>query len=195
MAGPAIIYGLTCPDTGSIRYIGKANNLAKRLASHLRDARTRTTPVYCWITKLVSDGKRPGLVVLEDAQDWVEAERRLIAVSRARGDRLLNVADGGDEPFCSTEVRAANARRTFELRQACPFIYTSHRFFQTVGWALKSAIDAGQEESVSQLSDALVRLRKIDKEELFWRVFKSRRLHQLLPEAIRADAAIYWRLV
>lgn len=103
------IYALTDPD-GSIRYIGKANVAADRLKSHLRDARRRSTPVYSWLRKLMDARKMPGLVVLEVCDDWREAERRLIAQHRAAGARLLNLADGGDEPFCPVGVRAANGR-------------------------------------------------------------------------------------
>jgi hypothetical protein len=105
----AEIYALTDPD-GSIRYIGKANVAADRLKGHMRDARRRPTPVYAWIRKLADGGKAPGLLVLEVADDWREAERRLIALHRAAGARLLNVAEGGDEPFCPVHVRAANGR-------------------------------------------------------------------------------------
>lgn len=106
---PAEIYGLYDPRTGALRYIGKANDATKRLKSHLRDASRRDTPVYRWLRKLRADGLAPQMLVLEAAKDWREAERRLIALSRARGDSLLNVADGGDEPFCSPELRKGNA--------------------------------------------------------------------------------------
>jgi|SRR5215217_2940168 len=108
----AEIYALIGPHDGAVRYIGKANDSAKRLKSHLRDARRRKTPVYDWINMLAKSGMRPTFRVLEIADDWVEAERRLIAEARSRGERLLNVADGGDEPFCSPEVRAANGRKS-----------------------------------------------------------------------------------
>lgn len=52
----------------------------------------------------------PGLVVLETVNDWQSAERRLIAEHRARGVVLLNLAPGGNEPFCPTAVRAASGR-------------------------------------------------------------------------------------
>jgi hypothetical protein len=48
----AEIYGLLDPRDGKLRYIGKAVCAAKRLKSHLRDARKRDTPVYRWINEL-----------------------------------------------------------------------------------------------------------------------------------------------
>jgi hypothetical protein len=61
------------------------------------------------------------LVIIEaNAPDWREAERRLIAEARARGERLLNVADGGDEPHCPTATRAKNGRAVAAAIQADP---------------------------------------------------------------------------
>lgn len=53
------IYALCDPDTGDVRYIGKANCAQLRLKSHLRDARIRKTPVYCWINELLAKGLCP----------------------------------------------------------------------------------------------------------------------------------------
>lgn len=104
----ASIYGLLHPETGELRYIGKADNPEKRLATHMRDARRRKTPVYCWIRSI---GQRPDMVVLEsDCENWADSERRWIARAKAAGVRLLNLAEGGDQPYCPTEVARANAR-------------------------------------------------------------------------------------
>lgn len=105
------IYGLYDPRDGALRYIGKANNSAKRLAAHKRDAKRRDTPVYHWFRKLAASDMAPTVAVLCETDDWKAAERRLIAEHRAAGARLLNVADGGDEPYCSPVVRSANGRK------------------------------------------------------------------------------------
>ena len=105
------IYSLSCPITGEVRYIGKANDSVKRLASHLRDMKTRKTPVYNWIRKVVTNGGVPVLNVLHvcsESEDWRTIEREYIAKYRASNSRLMNVADGGDEPYCPTETRAKN---------------------------------------------------------------------------------------
>jgi hypothetical protein len=111
---PVEIYALCCPDLGDVRYVGKANDSVKRFKSHLRDSRRRNTPVYCWFRKLAAEGKVPKLIVLDVVTEgpWEAVERRRIAEYRASGARLLNLADGGDQPFCSTEQRAANGRAT-----------------------------------------------------------------------------------
>lgn len=109
---PVFIYGLTDPSTGEVRYIGKANDIGARFKRHLREVRRRRTPLYDWMRKLSGQGQRPGVVELERcAGDWREAERRLIAEARARKARLLNVADGGDEPHCPDHVRSSNGHK------------------------------------------------------------------------------------
>jgi hypothetical protein len=105
----AEIYALCCPRTGEVKYIGKARDSHKRLATHMRDAYRRPTPVYQWICELGATGSRPVLRVLCQTRDWQAEERRLIA-AYAESGRLLNVAAGGNAPFCSKEVRAANGR-------------------------------------------------------------------------------------
>lgn len=110
MAKAAEIYALLDPVTGETRYIGKANDARKRLATHLRDSRRRDTPVYRWIRKLASNGMIPALTVLCATDDWQQAEKNEIAKARAAGFRLLNVAEGGNEPFCPLSVRQANGR-------------------------------------------------------------------------------------
>lgn len=109
--GPgACIYALCCPSTGEIRYIGKADDPKKRLKSHIRDAKRRKTPVYDWINKY---GEPDMVVLASGCSDWVSAEREAIEFGRHLGLRLLNLADGGDQPgMASREVLSANARNT-----------------------------------------------------------------------------------
>lgn len=113
------IYGLHHPITGELRYIGKADDVERRLKSHRRDMWRRSTPLYCWMRALNAEGLVPVVTVLEAAcADWRESERRLIAEARASAARLLNLADGGDQPFCPKEVRANNGRRAAKSRNA-----------------------------------------------------------------------------
>lgn len=106
-----VIYALCHPATGEIRYIGKANDAPKRLAGHLRDARRRRTPVYDWMKKLTSEGLSPTLRILMHSWDWRVSEREVIRQYRSDGFRLLNLADGGDEPHCSPEARRRSGER------------------------------------------------------------------------------------
>lgn len=109
MAEAPAIYGLF-DAAGRLRYIGKANDPEARLKGHMRDARRRDTPLYRWIRK---NGKPTMRVLWENdgEWDWRDVERLLIAGFRDEGCKLLNVADGGDEPHCPTATRQENGRR------------------------------------------------------------------------------------
>jgi hypothetical protein len=133
------IYALVDPRDGDIRYIGKANNAAKRLKTHLLDSRRRDTPVYRWIRKLASMELAPAVRVLVtcDKGQWQSEERRLITALRPHC-RLLNVAEGGDEPFCPTETRAANGRRNAASRSSTPLKRRVWELKREIGARLKS---------------------------------------------------------
>jgi hypothetical protein len=133
----AEIYGLHCPKTGDLRYIGKAVNSRKRLASHLRDARRRHTPLYEWINALSRDGLAPVMKVLCQTWDWPATERAIIAQERESGIRLLNVAAGGNEPHCSTAVRAENGRNNARAVHSDPLRRRVWQLRQQLGVALK----------------------------------------------------------
>lgn len=109
----AEIYGLFDPDTHELRYIGKANNSAKRFIGHLREIR-RKTPLYFWIEKLRNQGKQPTMRVLEICpyEDWERSERQHIFEARLMGERLLNVASGGNEPKSSLETNRKNGEKS-----------------------------------------------------------------------------------
>lgn len=76
------IYGLADPATGEVRYVGKADDLARRLSGHL--ARPVSEPMRAWLLTL--NGK-PEMRVLEEcapeaataAEDrWIEAHRATV---------------------------------------------------------------------------------------------------------------------
>lgn len=146
------LYGLVDPRTGKVRYVGKANDSRKRLATHFRDARRRDTPVYRWMRKLQSLGLSPGLLVLDVVphDHWKQRERDLIAEHR-RGGPMLNVADGGDEPFCPPEVRAENGRKVARIRRTDPKMARIHQIKMMLGQALRQGY-------VSEATKAKMRL-------------------------------------
>ena len=132
------IYALLEPDTGAIRYIGKARNSMHRFDRHMKDRNRRDYPVYRWINKLVSEGKSPDMIVLEVSDNWPEAERRLIELSRARGCRLLNVAEGGNAPYCSDEQRATNGRKLNAALKVSPDMTRLREMNRYLSWAIKN---------------------------------------------------------
>lgn len=106
----ASIYALVDPDTGELRYIGKANDPAKRLKGHMRESRRLMRPVNQWVRSMC--GAVEMVVLREDCEDWEGVERQLIADARKAGYPLLNVADGGAMPFTTLEQCKANGRKT-----------------------------------------------------------------------------------
>ena len=147
------IYALCDPVSGEIRYVGKANCSVKRLTGHLRDAKRKDTPVCRWIRKLGISSLVPALQILETvpASEWKDAERRLIGLHRAAGTRLLNVADGGDQPFCPLEVRQRNGRgnaASIHGAHADPKRKAMWKLLQSLGVSLKKgwASEASKEK-------------------------------------------------
>lgn len=113
-ADGASIYALCCNQTGEIRYIGKADNPQKRLKSHVLDSRRRNSPVCNWIKK---HGKPHMEILVSGCSDWASAEREAISFGREIGLRLLNLADGGDQPMAaSKETLSKNAKSATEKR-------------------------------------------------------------------------------
>ncbi len=100
------IYAIYDPISGDVRYIGKAKNSLTRFKQHLSS--DRKTPLYDWIRSLLRRGLVPKLSVLMSSWDWEASEVEAISQYRSDGFRLLNIADGGNQPFCPRSVRAAN---------------------------------------------------------------------------------------
>ena len=112
------IYGLYDPDTNALCYIGKANNSAKRLKTHIQDSKTVKRPVCLWVKGLLAQSKFPRMEVLErvPAERWKAAERLWIGQHRHL-PTLLNLAPGGDMPSQTREQRQAAARAS-NVKQA-----------------------------------------------------------------------------
>lgn len=125
----AEIYALCDPNTGAMRYIGKAKDSMARLRRHITEAKLNR-PVNVWVRGLIAQQKIPLVKVLEVVPDdqWEMAERRLIAHYRKTED-LLNLAEGGAMPSMSKEQRQKAAKATNKARDELAPEW--HRFQQT----------------------------------------------------------------
>lgn len=95
----AWIYGLKDPQTGEIRYVGKALTPEIRRLSHIRNAKKwDKSHKGNWIKSLLKKGMAPSLVLLRETDDskWQQDEMELIAFGRANGWPLTNMTSGGD---------------------------------------------------------------------------------------------------
>lgn len=135
------IYGLYDPDSDELRYIGKANNSAKRLKSHLWDSRTAKRPVCLWIKGLLRDGKLPNMRVLEvvSKTEWEQAERRLISRYR-ESCRLLNLAEGGNRPSQTKEQRVIAAKASNRRQELSPERHELNRTKMDMGRLYKQRL-------------------------------------------------------
>ena len=94
----AYIYALTDPETGEVRYVGKADNVGERLRKHLLPS---ALAIKCrrtsWLKGLLNAGKAPVLAVIEAVphEQWKERECFWISFYNAIGRRLVNTAEGG----------------------------------------------------------------------------------------------------
>ena len=98
----AYIYGLVCPITSKVKYVGKTSSLKRRFAEHkhncLVDAKYENKHLMHWWRKLERKGLEPQMVVLEEvsAETWKCAEQKWIAHYGRHA--LCNKNDGGTEP-------------------------------------------------------------------------------------------------
>lgn len=110
---------------GQIRYVGKTNNPKKRRWDHEQPHGANVHRVN-WIRTLRSRGQRPVLVILEECLmgAWREREVYWYGAMKARGERLINVVEGGHGclPHDVTEETrrriSAATRAAWERRRA-----------------------------------------------------------------------------
>lgn len=99
MTSRFIIYALTEPDSGIVRYIGKSSSGLRRPRQHAAASSLRVDDHRArWIRQLIAAGRAYGIRVLEvcdRADDLFDAERAWIARGRGQGWPLTNILDGG----------------------------------------------------------------------------------------------------
>lgn len=90
------IYSLEYP-LGNVRYIGKTEDLTKRLNGHLNKLESSTHKV-CWIKGLKKEGKEPIMKVIDKVpkDNWPFWESHYISLFKSWGFKLTNLTLGGD---------------------------------------------------------------------------------------------------
>lgn len=114
------IYALLDPRTGKIRYIGKTNNINRRYSQHLRIRNDqKMTPTKAWIQSLIKQGLKPNMMVIDSCGEsqWEDLERKYIKQFRDGGHDILNISDGGNQPWCDNKTRIQNGKNSDSVKQ------------------------------------------------------------------------------
>lgn len=91
------IYSLADPRTpDEIRYVGKANDVKRRLRHHVGDV--SDTYKCRWVRGLIKDGLRPKIEIIDivNIKEWSFWEMHYISLYKSWGFRLTNTCDGGN---------------------------------------------------------------------------------------------------
>ena len=91
------IYGLECPTTKKIRYVGKADDIKRRLRQHIYQSKNTEGKKNQWIKSLLKENLKPNIKVLSEVpyDEWGHWEDFWIKKMKFEGSDLLNKMDGG----------------------------------------------------------------------------------------------------
>lgn len=152
-----VIYGFRLLDSAEFRYIGlTTTSMRRRTQQHFKKAAMGVrNPFYDWLRKQdESEIYVQSLeVVTSYPADLGAAEQRWIAESRKRGNRLLNVADGGlgptgvvwsEEQREAARVRSTGRAGTPRYGADNPMFGESHSEEQKARWSeLRKGTNSG----------------------------------------------------
>lgn len=93
------IYGLIDPRNGEIKYVGKTNNIKKRIREHIRDEENNLK--YAWIKSLKKINLEPEVLVLEETNIEHSNFWEIFWISQCKtwGFELKNMTNGGDGSY------------------------------------------------------------------------------------------------
>lgn len=93
-----VIYTLSCPVTGSVRYVGQTRNYPRRLSQHCSPFCNKgSTHRERWLRSLLLNGMKPICEIIETCDDMDASERYWISKFKAEGADLVNGNDGGSD--------------------------------------------------------------------------------------------------
>ena len=97
------IYSLSDPDTNEVRYIGKTNNLKRRLSKHLSNSELNSgNHKSNWIISLLRNNKLPIMDIIDEFDETNDInfyEIFYISLFKTWGFNLTNQTNGGDGTF------------------------------------------------------------------------------------------------
>lgn len=90
-----VVYGLTCPFTGSVRYVGgTALPLNERLWAHWSTRNSRNKGLHLWMRELEKHGARPGIITLEKVNGEHLATREVFWIRKLSKEYKLLQSNG-----------------------------------------------------------------------------------------------------
>lgn len=108
-----IIYGLICPISDEIRYIGQTIvPLNRRLTQHKCDKRHNPHKIN-WINKLNKLGllEKLKIELLEECDNELLNEREKYWIEKYKDNKLVNLTNGGDTNYIVNEDATERARQ------------------------------------------------------------------------------------
>lgn len=115
------IYSLSDPTTNEVRYIGKANDLKKRLHSHLTKSNlTKPTHKNNWIKSLLTQNLKPIIKPIEEVlvSEWEFWEIYWISQFKSWGFKLTNLTNGGDCVINEIKFGSENNNYNYEVKDS-----------------------------------------------------------------------------
>lgn len=96
--GTTFIYALCEPDTGEIRYIGKADDPHRRFLAHLSKSHKEDNYKSRWIRNLQHSGKTPVLKIIDEVslETWQQCEVAYVEFCLEQECHLTNGTLGGE---------------------------------------------------------------------------------------------------
>jgi hypothetical protein len=84
------VYGIVCPYTGDVRYVGSTRHKPhRRVIGHIRERKAsgnETRPLYVWIREIISGGGMPGAIQLEHVETGNLHEREVFWIHKLSED-------------------------------------------------------------------------------------------------------------
>ena len=94
------IYTLSDPTTNMVRYVGKTNNIKKRLILHMSTIEKYKSHKNSWLKFLKAKSLKPIIEIIDvvNEENWGFWEQYWISQFKTWGFNLVNSTDGGENP-------------------------------------------------------------------------------------------------
>lgn len=151
------IYSLVDPRTKQVRYIGQTNNPQRRLKQHIAGrSDQKITPVKSWIKSLLKNDLVPKMEIVEkcNSDNWQEREKHHIQKARNEIENLLNIADGGNMPKCTTETQSNNGTKSYTNQE---------KGIAYILRAMRNGIESGNKEKADYYRYVMASIKTADK--------------------------------